>query len=90
MTTCSAHEVRLKVGRLLNGMKRIISLAIVALLAVSCSAFTYHIKPLPAGARSCASDYDCSDNQHCGFPDVDTHPQCLPGAGSQYEVPPTQ
>lgn len=67
---------------------RILTLGAATMLVASC--ISYHIKPLPAGAKACGSDYDCSDNQHCGFPGVDTHPQCLPGAGSQYDVPPVQ
>lgn len=33
----------------------------------------------PPNARACSSDYDCADEEHCGFYAPDTRPVCLPG-----------
>ena len=66
-------------------MKRIITVLTLALLAAAC---TMKPAPYPQGAVPCVSDWDCSDNQHCGFPYLpkdspytNSRAQCLPGNG---------
>jgi len=56
-------------------------IAMVALLVASCTSIT--IKPLPRGARTCRSDWDCPPTHGCWFPGVDTQPQCIPGKRAQ-------
>jgi hypothetical protein len=58
-------------------MKHLITLFVASL--IGCTTLFPAAKPLPAGARDCAWDYDCGNDEHCGFPGLDTSPQCLPG-----------
>ncbi len=63
-------------------MKRYLFAVLTAAL-MGCSLFTIHVKPLLPHAITCGWDWDCPDNMHCGFPDVDTYLQCLPGQGER-------
>jgi hypothetical protein len=63
-------------------MKRYIFLFVVLALFASmsgCSQLHGPIKPLGKGAVACHSDAQCKVGWHCGFPDVDTMPQCVAG-----------
>ncbi len=39
---------------------------------------------IPEHPKTCAADPDCRDDEHCGFPAVDTRAICLPGRGDVY------
>lgn len=67
-------------------MKRIASFLFVGLLLAACH---FNIKPLPPHAITCYTTWDCPEGMRCGFPEVDTYLQCIPGGDDRWHVPPT-
>jgi hypothetical protein len=58
-------------------MKKLLVTLLTAIALIGCLS-TANIKPLPPGAKSCGSNWDCPAGYYCGFPGVDTYAQCLP------------